>query len=82
MLSITTLLTAFRRYYSFPKFKRDAFDNRSANPPPCLIKELWLTTILDLLTQGMNFVFHLFRSTAIFYLTIPFIITAEYPYKN
>jgi len=65
-LSITTLLTAFRRNDSFLQFKRDAFDNRSANPPPYLIKERWLMTIPELLTQGMNFVFHLFRFTAIF----------------
>jgi len=35
-LSITTLLTAFRINDSFPQFKRDAFDNRSAIPPPYL----------------------------------------------
>jgi F0F1-type ATP synthase alpha subunit len=31
-LSITSLLAAFRRNDSFPQFKRDAFDNRSAIP--------------------------------------------------
>ena len=72
-LSVTSLLTArwsvltaFRRNDSFPQFKRDASDNGSATPPPYLIKERWLTTIPDMLTQGMNFIFHLFRFTAIF----------------